>query len=195
MSPEILPDKNTLPANIQLEVYEHGGHLGFISGHLLKPQYWLEHRIIQYFKTFNLMIRDNTMTNETRETLQQEWHTLQNNCAHSETLALIIKLVAIIICLIGFIDHHSSLLIALLLLILWLQEAIWKTFQSRTEQRLLAIEKAWADSDNGSALCFYSNWTKSRPGIKRLIADYLLSAVRPTVAYPYIVLLPVSLAA
>ena len=38
------------------------------------------------------------MTNETREILQQEWSTLQNNCAHSESLALLIKLVAVIVC-------------------------------------------------------------------------------------------------
>ena len=133
------------------------------------------------------------MTNETREILQQEWSTLQNNCAHSESLALLIKLVAVIVCFVGIIYQQSNLLIALLLLILWLQEAIWKTFQSRTEQRLLAIEKAWADNDNDSALCFYRNWAESRPAIKTLITEYLYSAIRPTVAYPYIVLLPVSL--
>ena len=135
------------------------------------------------------------MTNENRETLQHEWNTLQNNCERSEALALTIKLVAVIVCLAGIIYHQNSLLIALLLLVLWLQEAIWKTFQGRTEQRLLAIEKAWSDMDKNSTLCFYSNWTQSRPGIKALIAEYLSSAVRPTIAYPYLVLIPISLSA
>lgn len=138
---------------------------------------------------------DMPMTNETRETLQLEWNTLQNNCERSEALALTVKLVAVIVCLAGIVYHQSSLLIALLLLVLWLQEAIWKTFQGRTEQRLLAIEKAWADIDKDSTLCFHSNWTKSRPGTKALLTEYLSSAARPTVAYPYIVLIPISLSA
>lgn len=52
MSPEIIPGKNTIPSNLQLEIYTCGGHLGFISGHFYKPQYWLENRISQYFKKF-----------------------------------------------------------------------------------------------------------------------------------------------
>lgn len=50
MSPEILPDKDTIPENVQLEVSTCGGHLGFVSGHIFKPEYWLEKRISQYFK-------------------------------------------------------------------------------------------------------------------------------------------------
>ena len=50
MSPDILPDKDSLPVNIQLEIHACGGHLGFVSGHFLKPQYWLENHIIHYFK-------------------------------------------------------------------------------------------------------------------------------------------------
>jgi uncharacterized protein len=52
MSAEILPDKNELSAQVQLEVHEHGGHLGFVSGHFLKPQYWLENHICQYLRLF-----------------------------------------------------------------------------------------------------------------------------------------------
>lgn len=50
MSPEILPDKDSISANVQLEVHAYGGHLGFVSGHFLKPQYWLENRIVHFFK-------------------------------------------------------------------------------------------------------------------------------------------------
>jgi len=51
MSAEILPDKDEISPSIQLEVHANGGHLGFVSGHFLKPRYWLENRISQYFKT------------------------------------------------------------------------------------------------------------------------------------------------
>lgn len=52
MSPDILPDKDIVSDYIQLEVHSCGGHLGFISGHLFKPQYWLDSHISEYFKTF-----------------------------------------------------------------------------------------------------------------------------------------------
>ena len=133
------------------------------------------------------------MTNENREVLQQEWFTLHNNTEHSEALALIIKLAAVSICLVGIMNTQYSLLITLLLMVLWLQEAIWKTFQGRTEQRLLIIEKAWADDEQNSTLCFYSSWEKSQPGIAALIAEYLSNAARPTVAYPYLVLVLIAL--
>jgi len=37
---------------IQVELYPKGGHVGFITGSLLKPEYWLEKRIIDYLKKF-----------------------------------------------------------------------------------------------------------------------------------------------
>jgi predicted alpha/beta-fold hydrolase len=52
MSPEIIPKKETLPANIKLEIQTSGGHLGFISQHIFRPQYWLEERITQFFSAF-----------------------------------------------------------------------------------------------------------------------------------------------
>jgi len=33
MSPEVLPDKDSISPSIQLEVHDNSGHLGFISGH------------------------------------------------------------------------------------------------------------------------------------------------------------------
>ncbi|MEH6443922.1 MAG: hydrolase [Oceanospirillaceae bacterium] len=50
MKPEALPLPSTLTNNICLETPEHGGHLGFISGSIFKPQYWLEKRISCYFE-------------------------------------------------------------------------------------------------------------------------------------------------
>ena len=52
MTPEILPKKGEVSSKVKLELYPHGGHVGFISGSLIKPQYWLEDRIVNYFKEF-----------------------------------------------------------------------------------------------------------------------------------------------
>lgn len=51
MTPAILPTKEELSSFVTLEVYENGGHLGFISGSFFKPVYWLENHIISYFKS------------------------------------------------------------------------------------------------------------------------------------------------
>jgi predicted alpha/beta-fold hydrolase len=49
MTPEILPTSNELSTSIELEVYPNGGHVGFVSGTIFKPNYWLEERIVNYF--------------------------------------------------------------------------------------------------------------------------------------------------
>jgi predicted alpha/beta-fold hydrolase len=49
MDERILPTKKEVSENISLELTQHGGHVGFVSGTLLKPKYWLEERIVEYF--------------------------------------------------------------------------------------------------------------------------------------------------
>ena len=49
MTKEILPQADEISSSVKLEVYENGGHVGFVSGTLLKPRYWLEDRIVNYF--------------------------------------------------------------------------------------------------------------------------------------------------
>ncbi len=132
------------------------------------------------------------MTDKSRQILQQEWTTLHNNVEQSETMALIIKLLAVVICFAAISIELNLIVIVLLLFVLWFQEAIWKTFQSRTEQRLLDIEKALLNKEENSSLCFYSQWVTSRPGTKALILQYLKNAFRPTIAYPYAVLQVIS---
>ena len=51
MSSDILPTKEELSVYVTLEVSTHGGHVGFISGSIFRPKYWLEERIITYFNT------------------------------------------------------------------------------------------------------------------------------------------------
>ncbi|HXF28289.1 MAG TPA: hydrolase, partial [Chlamydiales bacterium] len=46
---DAIPDQNELPGNIQLELQQSGGHVGFIAGALpWRPQYWLEERVPSY---------------------------------------------------------------------------------------------------------------------------------------------------
>ena len=124
--------------------------------------------------------------------LKQEWHSLHNSYEHSETLALLIKLVALLVFLFG-VSFYNSPIIPLLIAMLWLQEAIWKTLQGRTEQRLIAIEKARAESDESAVLCYYSNWNNAQRSLKQLLLEYFSNALRPTIAYPYIILMIISI--
>jgi len=133
------------------------------------------------------------MSSESLNVLAGEWTTLQNNVQLSEAIALAIKLVGVVVCLVCIIYTLNPLISILLLLVLWLQEAIWKTFQARTELRLLKIEHAWSAGDAQSALQLHSDWAESRPGAGRLIVEYLCQAVRPTVAFPYAILLLITL--
>ncbi len=48
MTEDIIPIKSELSESIELELMQKGGHVGFISGKLFKPEYWLEKRIVAY---------------------------------------------------------------------------------------------------------------------------------------------------
>ncbi|CNC91006.1 putative hydrolase [Yersinia frederiksenii] len=45
MTAEVIPNLSELPANIDYQLTEHGGHVGFVGGSLKHPQMWLEQRI------------------------------------------------------------------------------------------------------------------------------------------------------
>lgn len=45
MTREVIPNISLLPSNIEYQLTDHGGHVGFVSGTLLKPEMWLEKRI------------------------------------------------------------------------------------------------------------------------------------------------------
>jgi predicted alpha/beta-fold hydrolase len=50
MTPEVVPGPQELPVNVTLELFERGGHVGFVAGHNpLRPVYWLDTRIADYF--------------------------------------------------------------------------------------------------------------------------------------------------
>ena len=52
MVKEVIPKQEELSNSLTLELSDNGGHVGFIEGTLFKPEYWLEKRIISYFKEF-----------------------------------------------------------------------------------------------------------------------------------------------
>ena len=81
-----------------------------------------------------------------------------------------------------------------MLLVLWLQDAIWKTFQSRIEVRLLQLEEYLSgdqslDRTDQKPYQFNSQYIETRLGTIGLIKEYLRQAIRPTVAYPHVILL------
>jgi predicted alpha/beta-fold hydrolase len=49
MTPEVLPKESEVSKNVTLEISQKGGHVGFISGSIFQPKYWLEKRIVDYF--------------------------------------------------------------------------------------------------------------------------------------------------
>lgn len=52
MLPDVLPNPEELSAVVTLEAYESGGHVGFVSGSIFRPDYFLETRIPDFLQTF-----------------------------------------------------------------------------------------------------------------------------------------------
>lgn len=129
-----------------------------------------------------------------------EWSLLQNQFDSYEKFSLLIKLTAVAVLTGGLIANTTSVFMACLLAVLWLQDAIWKTFQARIENRLLQLESliantTQADTSTQSPYQYNSEYLKNRGGQLMLIVEYLQQAFRPTVAFPHIVLLGVCVAA
>lgn len=123
-----------------------------------------------------------------------EWKVLQNQYDSYEKYSLLIKCLAIILCVIGVASSLPLLYLVFIVCVLWLQDGIWKTFQSRIEQRLYIVEEylAKVDSKDDSILAFQFNrqFLASRPNSIGLIKLYVHQSLRPTIAFPYIILLP-----
>ena len=117
--------------------------------------------------------------------LQQEWTTLQNNIERYEHSAQWLKLAAL--GLTPLAGHLPLWLAPTLLLLLWLQETIFRTSQARLGARIVQIEQliASAGDNDCQASQLHSQWLAQRPGMLGLLLEYLRSALRPTVAFPY----------
>ena len=119
---------------------------------------------------------------ETHRTL---WLAIHAEIERYERWSLLIKLAAVAVVLLSTITTFSWTKVLMLVLVLWLQDGIWKTFQGRSEAFILKLESESGDTNPYS---LYSDWQNSRRGAAGLIAEYVKSALRPTVAYPYLAL-------
>jgi predicted alpha/beta-fold hydrolase len=51
MTEDLIPSSDEISSMVSLELYDRGGHVGFVSGwNPFRPQYWLEERIPSYMK-------------------------------------------------------------------------------------------------------------------------------------------------
>lgn len=123
-----------------------------------------------------------------------EWTVLQNQFDSYEKYSLLIKITVVSLFVLCAISDLAGEIAAVVIAILWLQDAIWKTFQSRIETRLLKIEFFFANEQADESFTlkpFQLNreYLASRGGLFALCREYLGQAVRPTVAFPYAPLL------
>lgn len=129
--------------------------------------------------------------------LASEWSLLQNQFDSYEKFSLLIKLVNIALLTVATVLNNNSIVILILLMVLWLQDAIWKTFQSRIEDRLLQIEKVLSTekSEEGAIRAYQFNrqFLENRPSTIGLIFEYCKQAVRPTIAFPHVVLVLIAI--
>ena len=141
-------------------------------------------------KTLLVMDYPLPMTHPNSLTLA-EWTALQNQSDRFEQQSLFIKLVAIVVSTTVLLLEANNPLLMAIPGIFWLQDAIWKTFQNRCEQRLVSIEQAIAHSEQVpefTPVQFNREFIAQRPGLSGLIKEYLSSACRPTVAFPHALL-------
>ena len=132
------------------------------------------------------------MSNIANNDIKGEWSFLQGQYESYEKFSLLIKLSGVGLISIAYFLDSIDVLIVFVLLVLWMQDSIWKTFQSRIETRLLQIEKFILKAEDGKAYQFNSEYLKKRLRNIELISEYLQQAVRPTVAFPHCVLIVMS---
>ena len=120
---------------------------------------------------------------------ETEWCLLQNQFDSYEKHSLYIKLVSVAILFMAEMSGKVGMTVAFILLVLWLQDGIWKTFQSRIEPRLCQIEKNILDENNEGFCQFNIEYHKLSLKGKALVGEYLSQSIRPTVAFPHVFLL------
>jgi len=123
-----------------------------------------------------------------------EWCLLQNQFDSYEKYALLIKLASVLVLSSAVLVDRAGLMAGGILVTLWLQDAIWKTFQSRIEARLLKLEVLLADNHlqatkTDQPYQFNTDFQQSRRGGVHLVMEYLRQALRPTIAFPHVALL------
>lgn len=138
------------------------------------------------------------MTIEHNADLVKEWQELHSSHESYEHFALVIKLFTVTLTILLILFTQPSGVILLVLAVLWQQEGIWKTFQARTSTRIELIEQALVDIKHGDesstiAFQFYRQWSENRVGSVPLIKEYLQNSLKPTVIFPYVPLMLITL--
>ncbi len=125
----------------------------------------------------------------------QEWITLQNNYEQYEKYGLLIKLASIALIVSSLVFGLNLPMAVSLLLIMWVQEGIFRTYQSRLGERILRLEQLIRQSSGqtSSSYQLHTEWKAVRPGFTGLLAEYGKSMLRPTVAFPHVLLILLSL--
>nr|WP_315235405.1 hypothetical protein [uncultured Albidiferax sp.] len=119
----------------------------------------------------------------------QEWTTLQNNYEQHERSALLLKLAAVVLCVCGYVLAIPDQLSGGIALLLWVQESIYRTYQARLGERILRVEAMLQRGAPASNACqLHTEWLATRKGGLALVAEYAAHALRPTVAFPYALL-------
>ena len=119
---------------------------------------------------------------------EAEWCLRENQFESYEKHALYIKLSSILMLFVSEALNIHTALVFLILMILWLQDAIWKTFQSRLEPRLLQIEKSIKKGAPDNAFQFNTEYQLVETSGLLKIKEYAKQAVRPTIAFPHVIL-------
>ncbi|MFZ6845983.1 hypothetical protein [Undibacterium sp. RuTC16W] len=126
---------------------------------------------------------------------EQEWRVLQTNIEALERNCLWIKLSAFTLFVVTAMFSFTVWMMLGLLATLCLQEAIVRTSQARLTARILRIESCLQSAEEcGTAFQLHTEWLIDRPRAGGLFAEYLTQALRPTVAFPYVVLMVFSFA-
>ncbi|QBG35170.1 hypothetical protein [Litorilituus sediminis] len=122
-----------------------------------------------------------------------QWLNLHDSIEKYEQWALIIKLTALITCVMTFIFNLAAIFTVVFIALFWLQEAIWKTYQARLIKAITDLESQLNTSNELLISPLYSQWQANRGGTLALIAEYLESSLKPTVMLPYLPLIIISL--
>ncbi len=119
-----------------------------------------------------------------------EWIALFTQHEQMERSALHIKLVTILFYAVGVAAAQDAILIGMLLLVFWAQEAIVRTGQARLGAHLLRVEAHYRNAGPAVEPPFqlHSRWEANRPNFLGLLKEYGQHARRPTVAFPYAVM-------
>lgn len=146
-------------------------------------------------ETCQLKVHKQSMSDLQLSVLHTEWVTLQTQFDSYEKCSLAIKLFSVLICCALVFALNAGVWSLWIVTILWLQDGIWKTFQNRIGQRLEVVEQAIQDSphhvpDDTSQMGMQFNltWHQSRTSAIGLVGEYLKQSIKPTVAYPHVVL-------